>query len=91
MKERKHKAEQEALNSRLSAPQIRANKIEKCRVRGERRRAFRMELAQERLEYWRGLTLKQQLTELDSRPGESKKQRARIVKRISELEDMNNG
>lgn len=47
------------------------------------RKAMKIREAQERLDRWRSLTPEQRLKELDSRPGSSAKQRARILKEMN--------
>lgn len=53
-------------------------------VRGPRpdRKAFRQKEANERQEAYDKLSLQQKLEQLDRKPGESKKQRARLLKLI---------
>ena len=47
------------------------------------RKAMKIREAQERLERWRSLTPAQRLAELDRRPGNSTRQRARILKEMN--------
>lgn len=54
------------------------------RGRLERKELKRLE-GEERLLNWRSLTPMQQIAELDKRPGESKKQRARILAKFNSL------
>lgn len=42
------------------------------------KRDLKAKQAKERLEYWQSLSVAQQLAELDKRPGEQKRQRARL-------------
>lgn len=62
--------------------QIRADKCQRSKMRNEERSEQKQEEIQERLDYWRSLSLQEQLKELDKRPGNSIKQRQKILAKI---------
>jgi len=74
----KHSENIKAQNKHLSAEQIRANKNTRCRERNAQRRADKYRDAEERNAVWRSLTLDEQKKQLALRPGQCKKQLARI-------------
>lgn len=65
-----------------SATQIRADKCQRSKMRNEERNKQKQKEIQERLDYWRSLSLQEQLKELDKRPGNSTKQREKILAKI---------
>lgn len=65
------------------ASQIRAEKCSRSKERNERLSEQKQEEIQKRLEFWRSLSHKEQLKELDKRPGKSEKQRLKIALRIA--------
>lgn len=65
-----------------SATQIREDKCSRSKERNVQRRNNKAPQIQERLDYWRSLSLQEQLKELDKRPGNSTKQRQKILAKI---------
>lgn len=65
------------------ATQIREEKCARSKERNNQRKKDKGPIIQERLDYWRSLSLKEQLDELDKRPGNSVKQKGKI-KRLLE-------
>jgi len=57
--------------------------LERNEMKKSERKAMKIREAQERLERWRSLTPAQRLAELDKRPGNSTRQRARILKEMN--------
>ena len=66
-------------HSGLSAQEIRANKCTRAKARNEARRADRRAEAEFRQEGWRALSKREQLESLTRRPGQCKKQIAKIL------------
>ncbi len=80
---RTHKKKIESGRS-MSAEQIRRNKNEKCKQRGLTRKEENKAKTEAMWSVWRSLNPKQQLEELNRRPGKSEKQRKRISEKIEE-------
>ncbi len=62
--------------------QIRADKCARSKERNIQRRERVGAEIQERLDFWRSLSPEAQLKELDKRPGNSKKQRTKILAKM---------
>lgn len=66
-------------NSNLSNLQIRANKCTRSKARNEARKVERRKEAEARNSAWAKLSVKEKLSSLDRRRGNSKKQKARLL------------
>jgi len=85
MAKRTHKDAVNAANKHMSAEQISQNKNERSKSRSTADKAERESEAVERQSHWGGLSLAEQLKQLDARLGKgvgAVKQRARIKEKI---------
>lgn len=74
----------EKSESRFANPEKRKAKCQSVKLRNEERKAERIAKSKERSEAWQSLTIEQRLAELDKRPGNCAKQRAKLM---AQLED----
>jgi len=78
----KHGERMKQLNEKLTANQIRQNKCDKVKARNAARKAENIKKHEEMTAAWRELSPSKQLICLQSRMGECKKQRAKVLERM---------